>query len=133
MVRQRLRLKSCDYNGLYNLFLSQEWGRMSRNLHLLLTPRSSVRGLIQAIHSSLTLPMSHYKYNEWLEHCQRGRAHNALILGLYLRKHNISSSPKHVISEACAYNTLTDKSNASVTEVFYDVIPVTISLRLQQS
>ena len=34
--------------------------------HPLFTPRSSVFGLIQAVHSSLTLPTSHSKYNEWL-------------------------------------------------------------------
>ena len=38
---------------------------------LLYTPRSSVLGMIQAIVSILTLPMSYHKYNEWL--CARLR------------------------------------------------------------
>ena len=37
----------------------------SRPLHF--TPRWSIFRLIQEFHSSLTLPTSHYKYNEWLE------------------------------------------------------------------
>ena len=33
--------------------------------HPLFTPRSSVFGLIQAFHSSLTHPMSHHEHDEW--------------------------------------------------------------------
>ena len=36
------------------------------------TPRWSMFGLIQEFHSILTLPMSHYKYNEWLEKVEIG-------------------------------------------------------------
>ena len=32
---------------------------------ILFTPRSCVFGPIQAIHCSLTLPMSHHRYNQW--------------------------------------------------------------------
>ena len=42
----------------------------SENFHsssLLFTPRSSVLVPIQAIDCSLTLPMSHHEYNEWLD------------------------------------------------------------------
>ena len=39
---------------------------------LLFTPRSSVFVPIQAIDSSLTLPMSHHKYNEWLDKVEIG-------------------------------------------------------------
>ena len=36
------------------------------------TPRLSMFGLIQAIHMSLTLPMSHHWYNEWLDKVEIG-------------------------------------------------------------
>ena len=39
---------------------------MWQDLHPLSAPRSSVCGLIQRIDSSLTLPMSYHKYNEWI-------------------------------------------------------------------
>ena len=39
---------------------------------LLFTPRSCVIVPIQAIDSSLTLPMSHHMYNEWLDRVEIG-------------------------------------------------------------
>ena len=41
----------------------------------LLTPRFSEFGLIGAIHSISTLPMSHCKYNEWLRMVEIGILH----------------------------------------------------------
>ena len=46
-------------------FLSHWWGQYFLTRSLLSTPRSCVFGLIRAYHSSSTLPMSPYKYNEW--------------------------------------------------------------------
>ena len=40
--------------------------------YLPVTPRLSEFGPIQAIHISLTLPMSHYMYNEWLDKVEIG-------------------------------------------------------------
>ena len=54
-------------NGHQELLLSQELGQLLLDPHPLFTPGSSAFGLVQAIDSSLTLPMSHHKHDEWLD------------------------------------------------------------------
>ena len=57
---------------LQQAVLGHEWGQMWLDSHPLFTPRLSLFGLIQAIDSSLTLPMSHHKYDEWLDKAENG-------------------------------------------------------------
>ena len=52
--------------------LSHGWDRIWSDTYPLYTLRSSVFGLIQAFDSSLTLPMSHYMYDEWLDKVRIG-------------------------------------------------------------
>ena len=49
------------------MFFSQEWVKVGIGPWPLFTPRFSEFGLILAIHSISTLPISHYKYNEWFD------------------------------------------------------------------
>eukprot|EP00956_Cyclotella_meneghiniana_P040127 scaffold187503_cov89-Cyclotella_meneghiniana.AAC.1 len=60
-----LRLDSVVCNGLLKLTLESEMGRDGGSKSPLHTPRLSEFGVILMYHSSLTVPMSHYKYNEW--------------------------------------------------------------------
>ena len=57
-LRLEFGLKNGHYN--YNLFLSHEWVQILLGRCPLFPPRLSVFGLIQAIHISLTLPISHH-------------------------------------------------------------------------
>ena len=66
----RLRLEFGVSVCHHKLFLSHEWGQMWLDPHPLFTPRSSVFVPIQAIDSSLTLPMSHDKYNKCLDNVE---------------------------------------------------------------
>ena len=58
--------------------LSHGWGRTVSLLSQLSTPRLCVFGSYDTIHFSWTVPMSHYKYNEWWDkhkigiHCHQG-------------------------------------------------------------
>ena len=66
----RLRFEVIMYNHHHTLTF-ELWGVTVLTLHrpLRFTPRWGVFGMIQEfhIHSTLTLPLSHYKYNEWYE------------------------------------------------------------------
>ena len=53
-------------------FSSSERVQIWLDPSLLLEPRLCVHWLIHAIHSIPTLPMCHYKYNEWLEKVEIG-------------------------------------------------------------
>ena len=56
----------------HNLFSGREWVQIWLGPNPLFAPRLSLYRLIQAIHSFPTLPMCHYKYNEWLEKVEIG-------------------------------------------------------------
>ena len=60
-----LRLDSDVCNGLLKLTLEPGMGRDVGSKSPLHTPRLSEFGVIPVYHRSLTVPMSHYKYNEW--------------------------------------------------------------------
>ena len=79
-------MSQCEYNewcdeaeiGLHCLKLSLQANFESRvgdNFGLtspLFTPRLCGFGLLQAFHSSWTLPMSHCEYNEWCDEAEIG-------------------------------------------------------------
>ena len=48
------------------------WGQLWLEPHPLFTSRTSVFGPVEALHGSLTLPMSHYKYDKWLDMVEIG-------------------------------------------------------------
>ena len=54
------------------MFFSHRWGQSWLTCFPLFTPRLSEFGLIGAIHNISTLPISYYKYNEWLEKVEIG-------------------------------------------------------------
>ena len=62
---RRLRLVYVLYNGHHNVFFSHGRGQSWLACIPLLTLRLSEFWLVQAIHSIMTLPFSHHKYNEW--------------------------------------------------------------------
>ena len=68
----RLRLEFIIHNHHHTLTFESQVVTISGSCPLCFTPRLSEFGLIQAIHISLTLPMSHYKYNEWLDKVEIG-------------------------------------------------------------
>eukprot|EP00956_Cyclotella_meneghiniana_P022279 scaffold41896_cov56-Cyclotella_meneghiniana.AAC.1 len=64
--QRRLRLVYVLYNGHHNVFSSH--GRRGQSWLAACIPLWTLRlsefGLVQAIHSIMTLPFSHHKYNE---------------------------------------------------------------------
>ena len=54
------------YNDHHKVFWVEVGDKVGLACILLCTPRLSDYGLIQAIHSITTIPIYHYKYNEWL-------------------------------------------------------------------
>ena len=74
---RRLWLVYVLYNGHHSVFLRCGWGQSWLCSHPLFTPRLCEFGLVQAIHSISTLPISCWKYNEcffkveiWVYHPQ---------------------------------------------------------------
>ena len=63
----RLRLQFIIHNHRHTLTFESQVVTISGSCPLCFIPRLSEFGMIQAIHISLTLPMSHYMYNEWLD------------------------------------------------------------------
>ena len=61
----RLRLVCMLYNGHHSVCFSHGWGQKWLSPCPLFIPRLSEFGLIWAIHSTSTLPFSHYEHNEW--------------------------------------------------------------------
>ena len=71
-----LRLVYGHRNGRHNLFSKSERVQIWLAAHcLLFEPRLCGCWLIQAIHSIPTIPIYHYKYNEWLEKVETGIHH----------------------------------------------------------
>ena len=62
----RLRLGSGLYDGHHIVFGVAVGAKVCLACIPLFIPRLSDYGLIQAVHSISTIPMSHHKYNEWL-------------------------------------------------------------------
>eukprot|EP00956_Cyclotella_meneghiniana_P029835 scaffold73484_cov30-Cyclotella_meneghiniana.AAC.2 len=62
-----LAFKFIVYNGHHKLTFKSQMGTNLVYGTLLFTPRLYEFGAVHAIHSSWTVPMSHYKYNEWSE------------------------------------------------------------------
>ena len=58
--------------SLQSIFQPWEGTNSAWPIYLLFKPKLCLYWLIQAIHSIPTLPMCHYKYNEWLEKVEIG-------------------------------------------------------------
>ena len=72
MVLQGWDLNSSSTTNATPWLLSSGWWRFRLLSTLRFTPRWSMFGVIEEFHSILTLPMSHHRYNEWLEKVEIG-------------------------------------------------------------
>ena len=68
----RLRFEFIIHNQRHTLAFESWVVTSSAPATLRFTPRWSMSGLIQDCHSISTLPISHHKYNEWLQKVEIG-------------------------------------------------------------